>query len=466
MARDIRTKAHLRGGEIRTKANFGQTVAITVLPDPYEGATTVTPSDERQTLPTRGKTVPVDILVLPAPVESLATSENGTFTPSSGNVGFSEVVVDVEPSLESLSVTENGLYLPESGTDGFDRVSVDVPPTVPVLQGKAVNPSETAQHVTPDSGYDGLSAVDVGAIPSSYVGSGITRRSSSDLSASDGTVSVPSGYYAESGSKSVQTGTAGIPTASKSAVSNNAVTVTPAVSNSEGYISGGTLTGNAVTVSASELVSGTENITANGTYDVVNKASAVVNVPSQAPVLDSLSVTQNGTYTPASGVDGFDEVAVNVPVSDWSAPVLVYEGDFSAVTSAFAVTELPNGDPFSFDKIVVELSHVQQGQNVNKRTYWRSDMPMTGYNEPLIIDGGSNYRYNVTYHAVTTITIEDDTYISLIAYHYDESNPTSTGIAMQRKDHGGYDKITAYAWWAWNCPAGTHIKITGYNRTS
>ena len=153
-------------------------------------------------------------------------------------------------------------------------------------------------------------------------------------------------------------------------------------------------------------------------------------------------------------------------MSDWSAPTLIYEGDFDAVTNAFSVTELPNGNAFSFDRVVVEISNVQQGQNVNKRTYWRSDCPMTGYNEPLIIDGGSNYRYNVTYHAVTTITIEDDTYISLIAYNYDESNPTSTGIAMQRKAHGGYDKITAYAWWGWNCPSGTHIKITGYNRTS
>ena len=285
-----------------------------VAPDEYSGATEVTPSDTEQVLPTKDKLVRDDITVNPAPVESLATSENGTFLPSSGNVGFSEVVVDVEPSLESLSVTENGLYLPESGTDGFDRVNVNVP----------------------------------------------------------------------------------IPTFT------------------------------------------TEEKTA----------------------------TENGVYLPSAGKDGISKVTVAVPVSDWSAPVLVYEGDFSAVTSAFSVTELPNGQPFSFDKIIVELSHVQQGQNVNKRTYWRSDCPVSGYNEPLIVDGGSQYRYNVTYHAITTITIEDDTYIGLVAVNYDEANPTSTGQAYQRKAHNGYDKITAYAWWSWNCPAGAHIKITGYNRTS
>lgn len=68
-------------------------------------------------------------------------------------------------------------------------------------------PSETAisDTQTPSSGYDGFDEVNVtvGAIPSNYVGTGITRRTSSDLSASGATVTAPSGYYASSASKTI-----------------------------------------------------------------------------------------------------------------------------------------------------------------------------------------------------------------------------------------------------------------------
>ena len=107
----------------------------------------------------------------------------------------------------------------------------------------------------------------------------ITARSSSDLTASGATVTVPSGYYSSQATKSVSSGTAGTPTATKGTVSNHSVSITPSVTNTTGYITGSTKTGTAVSVSASELVSGSETKTQNGTYDVTNLASLIVNIP-------------------------------------------------------------------------------------------------------------------------------------------------------------------------------------------
>lgn len=137
---------------------------------------------------------------------------------------------------------------------------------------KSYTPSETAQAetVAADSNYDGLEQVNVsvGAIASDYVGSGVTRRSSSNMTASGATVTAPAGYYASSASKSVASGSEGTPTATKGTVSGHAVTVTQKVTNAAGYIAGGTKTGTGVSVTAAELVSGSETKTENGTYDV------------------------------------------------------------------------------------------------------------------------------------------------------------------------------------------------------
>ena len=174
-------------------------------------------------------------------------------------------------------------------------------PAQAVIQSnKNATPSETAQEITPSSGYDAMAKVTVGAVSPLYVGSQVPRKSSSDLSASGDTVSVPAGFYEDPVSKSVASGSAGTPTASKGTVSNHAVQVTPSVQNGAGYISGGTKTGNPVSVSASELVSGTKEITSNGSdIDVTNFEKVNVAVPTGGSSKNT-QIVQGTTRTNAS----------------------------------------------------------------------------------------------------------------------------------------------------------------------
>lgn len=83
------------------------------------------------------------------------------------------------------------------GTDYGNYASINA-----IAKNTTVTPTESSQTIG-GTNYMMEGAVTVNAIPSNYVGSGITSRSSTDLTASNLTVTAPSGYYSSSASKTL-----------------------------------------------------------------------------------------------------------------------------------------------------------------------------------------------------------------------------------------------------------------------
>lgn len=214
----------------------------------------------------------------------------------SGEALFREASEVIDTPTATKPITANGEY----DVTNFAKATVAVSGEAPTLQSKTVTPGTSAQTVTPDSGYDGLSQVTVGAVQ--------VQEKTVTPSTSVQTITPDAGKYL---SKVTVEAVAGEPVLSALSVSPTAVTV-PAGTAADGIksyltaMSGtyaltgytGTLTKDLTSAIGSATVSGTMPTAGNTSAMTISYGgkSAIVSVTMEAaaPTLTGLSATYTG----------------------------------------------------------------------------------------------------------------------------------------------------------------------------
>lgn len=272
---------------------------------PTQSDTTITPTKSAQEAVAAGTYVTGDITVAAIPSQYIIPS--GSKTISANGTG--------------IDVTSYATVNVNVPTGGGGDVS---------LQDKTATPSESVQTITADSGYDGLSSVEIAAIPSNYVGSAIDQNDSSDLTVSGATVSVPAGFYAEDASKSVASGSAATPATSITAnpsisVSSSGLitatasaskSVTPTVS--AGYVSSGT--SGTITVSGSN----TSQLTTQAAKTITPSESSQTAVAAGRYTTGAVTVAAISSTYVGSGIDRRDDTDLTVSGATVTVPAGYY----------------------------------------------------------------------------------------------------------------------------------------------
>ena len=286
---------------------------------------TVTPSTSQQVVsPDSGYTGLDSVTVNAIPssyVQPSATKGATTYTPGTSNQTIAAgtylsgtqtikgdsnlTAANIKSGVKIFNIT--GTY---SGSGG----------SAPSLQEKTnITPTESSQTIIPDSGYDGLSSVQINAISSTYIGSEVARKSSSDLTVNGATITAPAGYYSAAASKSVNTMT--LPTAAtSSATSGYTFKATIGRSTSAQYINippGYNSAGGYYTISAVANGSATAPSTISGSSASVSTGTNTLTLTKTISVTPSVSAG----YI-SSGTAGNSSVSLTASVTTKAAATI------------------------------------------------------------------------------------------------------------------------------------------------
>ena len=151
-----------------------------------------------------------------------------------------------------------------------------------------------------------------------------------------------------------------------------------------------------VTVTDSNLTAIGQAIREKRNVETMYKPSempAAIRAIHTEPNLDQLTVTQNGTYEPQAGVDGFDEVSVNVPNSYTQADEgkVVSSGALVAQTSK-TVTQNGTVDTTLNDEVIVDVPSGApnlQDKTITQNGVYTADAGYDGLGEVTVnVSGG------------------------------------------------------------------------------
>lgn len=172
------------------------------------------------------------------------------------------------------------------------------------LQSKTVSPSESAQTIKADYGYDGLSQVTVNAVSKTYVGSGVTKKSAATYTPGTSDQSIASGQYLN-GTQTIK----GDSNLTAGNIRNGVKIFNVTGSYAGSSSSGGTDTSDADATAANILSGKTAYVNGSKLTGTMTNNGAV-----------SKTMTANGSYTiPAGYHNGSGKVTVNVSSSSGSS---------------------------------------------------------------------------------------------------------------------------------------------------